>query len=103
MGARRALENGAARPFGGWGIAEHAVAHALGERFEHRRWRAEVGVGDPQRDDVAPGVTVPAQAPAARALHRRIEIYFVAVDCSSSSCGGAWEGSSPSRLALSST
>src|SRR5437588_7375339 len=94
------------------GIAEHAVRYARVHGRKHGAWRAEVAVGDPQRDDVAAGVALPAQAPGPGALDRRVEIYFFGgFDSSSfsrlswfSSCGGdALNGSSSSRFMLSST
>ena len=71
-----ALDDRAAQLLGRQAVAEHAVAHARAERFQDRARRTEVGVGNPQRNDVTAGVAVPAQAPAAGALDRQVEIYF---------------------------
>src|ERR1041384_6145399 len=56
------------------GVAEHAVLDAGGERVQHGRRRTEIAVGDPQRDDVASRVALPARAPGAGPLDRRVEV-----------------------------
>src|SRR5205807_841812 len=56
------------------GVAEHAVLDPRLESFKHARWSAKVAVGDPQRNDVAPAIALPARAPGAGALERRVEI-----------------------------
>src|SRR5258708_26799630 len=87
---------------------------ARGKRIEHCARRAKIRVGDPQRDDVAAGVAVPAQAPGACPVHREIKIvrdyaYFLggfdaSFSCSSSYCGCcSLYGSSSSLFMLSST
>src|SRR5438874_12167426 len=58
----------------GVGVAENAVLDPLLKSFKHARWSAKVAVGDPQRNDVAPGIALPAGAPGAGALERRVEI-----------------------------
>jgi hypothetical protein len=57
------------------------MAHARAERFQDRAGGSKVGIGDPERDDVAPRVAVPAQAPRIGALDRRVKVYFVGFDC----------------------
>jgi hypothetical protein len=56
------------------GVAQHAVSGSPGQCLQHRRGRAKVAVGDPERDHVAAGVAIPADAPGAGALDRRVEI-----------------------------
>jgi len=56
------------------GVAEDAMGDAGSERLEHHRWSPEIAVGDPQRDDVAPRIALPARAPGAGPLDRRIKI-----------------------------
>jgi hypothetical protein len=74
--ARQPLDDRALQLFRRRAIAEDAVPDTRGERLEDGVRRAEIGIGDPQRDDVAAGVTVPAQAPCACAINRGIKIYF---------------------------
>ena len=57
-----------------FGPTEHAVLGAPRQRFEHGGRRAEIAVGDPERDHVAARVAFPARAPGAGALDRGIEI-----------------------------
>src|SRR6266850_7199419 len=71
---RQALDNGFAQLFRCGGVAEHAVLDPLLKSFKHARWSAKVAVGDPQRNHVAPGIALPASAPGAGALERRVEI-----------------------------
>src|SRR5205807_210233 len=111
----------------GVGVAENAVLDPLLKSFKHARWSAKVAVGDPQRNDVAPGIALPAGAPGAGALERRVEIephlaviakktghaarlqvvraaYFGVFSSSSSFCGcPPFSGSSSRRFMLSST
>jgi hypothetical protein len=47
---------------------------SFGKGLQYGRRGAEIRVGDPQRDDVAPGVALPARAPGPAALDRRVEI-----------------------------
>src|SRR5882762_8166107 len=114
---RQALDNGFAQLFRGGGVAEHAVLDPLLKSFKHARWSAKVAVGDPQRNHVAPGIALPAGAPGAGALERRVEIeihrvlitkkaghearlevvrpaYFVVFSSSSSFCCCGFSGSS---------
>ena len=49
-------------------VAEHPVFHPLAQGRQHRRRRGEIHVGDPQRDDVAPGVAGPFHRVAAGTL-----------------------------------
>ena len=56
------------------GIAEHAMGDAGRKRVEHCRRRPEIAIGHPQRDDVASRVALPARAPGAGPVDRRIEI-----------------------------
>src|SRR5207302_793176 len=58
----------------GVGVAENAVLDPRLESFKHARWSAKVAVGDPQRNDVAPAIALPAGAPGAGALELRVEI-----------------------------
>src|SRR3989454_12608596 len=58
----------------GGGVAENAVLDPLLESLKHARWSAKVAVGDPQRNHVAAGIALPAGAPGAGALERRVEI-----------------------------
>ena len=84
VAAREALDDRLAQRFRRRRIAEDAMLDARGKRIEHRPWRAEIRIGDPQRDDVAAGVAVPAQAPGSGPVDRRVEIYFFCgVDSSS--------------------
>src|SRR2546430_15903726 len=55
------------------GVAEDAVLYPLLKSFKDARWSAKVAVGDPQRNHVAPGIALPAGAPGAGALERRVE------------------------------
>src|SRR5207302_6513723 len=70
----QALDDRSAQFLRGGGIAEHAVLDPLPKSFKHARWSAKVAVGDPQRNDVAPAIALPAGAPGAGALERRVEI-----------------------------
>src|SRR6266850_7077379 len=72
----QALDDGFAQLFRGGGVAENAVLDPLLESFKDARWSAKVAVGDPQRNDVAPGIALPPGAPGAGALERRVEIEF---------------------------
>src|SRR4051812_2476641 len=73
---REALDDGAFQLVGRCAIAEYPVLYARGERVENRRRRAKIGVGDPERDDVAPGVAVPPQAAGSGTVDRGVEIHF---------------------------
>src|SRR5882762_10816899 len=123
----QALDDGFAQLFRGGGVAENAMLDPLLKSFKDARWSAKVAVGDPQRNDVAPGIALPAGAPGAGALERRVEIEFhrllitkkaghearlqivrpayFGVFSSSSSfcCWRPFSGSSSSRFMLSST
>src|SRR5216683_1640769 len=70
----QALDDGFAQLFRGGGVAENAMLDPLLKSLKDARWSAKVAVGDPQRNDVAPGIAVPAHAPRPRALDRSIEI-----------------------------
>src|SRR6267143_263120 len=72
----QALDDGFAQLFRGGGVAENAMLDPLLKSFKDARWSAKVAVGDPQRNDVAPGIALPAGAPGAGALERRVEIEF---------------------------
>src|SRR5712664_4097526 len=74
--AFQALDDGFAQLFRGDGVAENAMLDPVLKSFKDARWSAKVAVGDPQRDDVAPGIALPAGAPGAGALERRVEIEF---------------------------
>jgi hypothetical protein len=54
-------------------VAEHAVPDALAQGLQHRRRRGEIHVGDPQRNDIAPGVLRPFHRVAAGTLDRLVE------------------------------
>src|SRR2546427_6854752 len=123
----QALDDRSAQLLRGGGVAENAVLDPLLESLKHARWSAKVAVGDPQRNHVAAGIALPAGAPGAGALERRVEIephppviakksrargpardrasaYFDVFSSSSSFC--CWmpfSGSSSSRFMLSST
>src|SRR5207247_6163805 len=123
----QALDDGFAKLFRSGGVAENAVLYPLLKSFKDARRSAKVAVGDPQRNHVAPGIALPAGAPGAGALERRVEIephppviakksrargpargrasaYFGVFSSSSSFC--CWmpfSGSSSSRFMLSST
>src|SRR5205085_3026035 len=112
VAAREALDDRLAQLFRRGGVAEDAMLEARVHGREHRARRAKVRIGNPQRDDVAAGVAVPAQAPGAGALDGGVEIYFFwGFDSSSfsrlswscSSSGVALYGSSSRRFMLSST
>src|SRR3989442_10913931 len=70
----QALDDRSAQLLRGGGVAENAVLDPLLESLEHARWSAKVAVGDPQRNHVAAGIALPAGAPGAGALERRVEI-----------------------------
>src|SRR6266850_1545804 len=70
----QALDDRFAQLFRGGGVAENAVLDPLLKSREDARWSAKIAVGDPQWNHVAPGVALPARAPGARALERRVEI-----------------------------
>src|SRR2546422_5502197 len=70
----QALDDGFAQLFRSAGVAENAVLYPLLKSFKDARCSAKVAVGDPQRNHVAPGIAVPAGAPGAGALQRRVEI-----------------------------
>src|SRR5206468_8880599 len=70
----QALDDGFAQLLRSAGVAENAVLYPLLESFKDARWSAKVAVGDPQRNHVAPGIALPAGAPGAGALERRVEI-----------------------------
>src|SRR5436309_16052263 len=70
----QALDDGFAQLFRSAGGAENAVLYPLLKSFKDARWSAKVAVGDPQRNHVAPGIALPAGAPGAGALERRVEI-----------------------------
>src|SRR5882762_6362879 len=70
----QALDDRFAQLFRGGGVAENAVLDPLLKSFMDARWSAKIAVGDPQWNHVAPGVALPARAPGARALERRVEI-----------------------------
>src|SRR5437879_10510638 len=72
----QALDDRSAQLLRGAGVAENAVLDPLLKSFEHARWSAKVAVGDPQRNHVAPGIALPAGAPGAGALERRVEIEY---------------------------
>src|SRR5467141_3330116 len=103
----QALDDGFAQLFRGGGVAENAVLDPLLESFKDARRSAKVAVGDPQRNDVAPGIALPPGAPGAGALERRVEIeaHLFGVFSSSSSfcCWIPFSGSSSRRFMLSST
>src|SRR5947208_9571395 len=70
----QALDDGFAQLFRSAGVAENAMLHPLLKSFKDARRSAKVAVGDPQRNHVAPGIALPAGAPGAGALERRVEI-----------------------------
>src|SRR6266852_624059 len=72
----QALDDGFAQLFRGGGVAENAMLYPLLKSFKDARRSAKVAVGDPQRNHVAPGIALPAGAPGAGALERRVEIEF---------------------------
>src|SRR5947208_13652628 len=70
----QALDDGFAQLFRSAGVAENAVLNPRLKSFKDARWSAKVAVGDPQGNHVAPGIALPAGAPGAGALERRVEI-----------------------------
>src|SRR3977135_3143413 len=70
----QALDDRFAQLLRGGGVAENAVLYPFLQSFKDARWSAKVAVGDPQRNDVAPGIALPTGAPRAGALERRVEI-----------------------------
>src|SRR4030081_2335500 len=70
----QALDDRFAQLLRGGGVAENTMLDPLFKSFKHARWSAKISVGDPQRNHVAPGVALPASAPGASALERRVEI-----------------------------
>ncbi|HET7297975.1 MAG TPA: hypothetical protein VFI89_04615, partial [Burkholderiales bacterium] len=66
-------------------VSEDAVLDARRQRFADRGRGAKISVGNPERDNVAAGVALPACAPGTRALDGRVEIerYFLPPDSSS--------------------
>src|SRR5439155_5596958 len=70
----QALDDGSAQLFRSAGVAEDAVLNPRLKSFKDARWSAKVAVGDPQGNHVAPGIALPAGAPGAGALERRVEI-----------------------------
>ena len=74
-----ALDDRLAQDVGRRAVAEYPVRDARGKCFEHRRRRAKVGIGDPERYDIAPGVALPARGPGSAAVDRRVEIEWHAL------------------------
>src|SRR5437867_11779111 len=70
----QALDDGFGQLVRSAGVAENAVLYPLLKSFKDARCSAKVAVGDPQRNHVAPGIALPAGAPGAGALERRVEI-----------------------------
>src|SRR5207302_10417430 len=70
----QALDDRSAQLLRGVGVAENAVLDPLLKSIKHALWSAKVAVGDPQRNHVAPAIALPAGAPGAGALERRVEI-----------------------------
>src|SRR5437870_3907971 len=70
----QALDDGFAQLFRSGGVAENAVLYPLLKSFKDARRSAKVAVGDPQWNHVAPGIALPAGAPGAGALERRVKI-----------------------------
>src|SRR3954462_5440665 len=112
MALREVIDYRAEQLFRRSGVAEHAVLDAPRECRAHRRRRAEIRIGDPERDHVAPRVALPSHAPGAGPLDRLVEIcFFGGFDSSSFSrlfgsfcCSwSCWYVSSSSLFMLSST
>src|SRR5438094_10232208 len=70
----QALDDGSAQLSRSAGVAENAVLYPLLKSLKDARCSAKVAAGDPQRNHVAPGIAVPAGAPGAAPLQRRVEI-----------------------------
>jgi hypothetical protein len=56
------------------GVTENSMIDATVQGFHDRGWRAEIHIGEPERDDVLPPVLVPLLARCITPVYNNVEI-----------------------------